>query len=166
MVMAVLVRMIVRGVVVVRIAHGAKAYTGRAAGAQHNAGMTDVALPVLDAQQLRQLAQAQAHAPCRRCAALKAPGWEALSATFEQAALRKVATLRCPEVEDPTLTEYHPGRTNAWSADAPVAPEYFPYNRCDVWQCVQCGRPFLRYTEYGGYYIEERIRELHAEVVA
>ncbi|MDB5957946.1 hypothetical protein [Ramlibacter sp.] len=128
--------------------------------------MTDVALPVLDAQQLRQLAQAQAHAPCRRCAALKAPGWEALSATFEQSALRKVATLRRSDVEDPTLAEYHPAGSNAWSADAPVAPAYFPYNRCDVWECVQCGRPFLRYVEYGGYYIEERVRELHAENVA
>jgi hypothetical protein len=128
--------------------------------------MTDVALPVLDAQQLRQLAQAQAHAPCPRCAALKAPGWEALSATFEQSALRKVATLRRSDVEDPTLAEYHPAGSNAWSADAPVAPAYFPYNRCDVWECVQCGRPFLRYTEYGGYYIEERVRELHAEDVA
>jgi hypothetical protein len=35
-----------------------------------------------------------------------------------------------------------------------------------VWQCAQCGRPFLRYTEYGGYYEEERIRELHAQRVA
>ena len=127
--------------------------------------MTDAVLPVLDAQQLRALAQAQAHAPCPRCAALKAPGWEALSATFEQTALRKVATLRRPDVEDPTIVEYHPTGTNAWSADAPVAPDYFPYNRCDVWQCVQCGRPFLRYTEYGGYYMEERIRELAPSLV-
>ena len=41
-----------------------------------------------------------------------------------------------------------------------IAPAYFPYNRCDVWTCVQCARPFLRYTEYGGYYVEQRIREL------
>lgn len=122
--------------------------------------MTDAALPVLDAQALRELAEGQAHPPCTRCAALKAPGWEALSATFEQSSLRKVATLRRPDVEDPTLAEYHPAGTNAWSPDAPIAPAFFPYNRCDVWQCVQCGRPFLRYTEYGGYYIEERIREV------
>ena len=127
--------------------------------------MTDAALPVLDAQQLRDFAEAHAHAPCPRCASLRAPGWEALSATFETASLRKVATLRRPEVEDPTIEEYHPAGTNAWSADAPIAPAYFPYNRCDVWQCVQCGRPFLRYTEYGGYYIEERYRELTPERV-
>jgi hypothetical protein len=32
-----------------------------------------------------------------------------------------------------------------------------------VWQCVGCARTFLRYTEYGGYYQEERIRELRAQ---
>jgi hypothetical protein len=34
-----------------------------------------------------------------------------------------------------------------------------------VWQCVQCGRAFLRYTEFGGYYVEERIRELRAQLI-
>ena len=31
--------------------------------------------------------------------------------------------------------------------------------------CGACARPFLRYTEYGGYYTEERIRELDARLV-
>jgi hypothetical protein len=68
-------------------------------------------------------------------------------------------------VEDPTLEEHHPAGSNAWSADAPIALDYFPYNRCDVWQCARCGRPFLRYTEYGGYYVEERIRQVDARLV-
>jgi hypothetical protein len=34
-----------------------------------------------------------------------------------------------------------------------------------VWVCAQCGRPFLRYTEYGGYYEERRIREVDAALV-
>ena len=79
--------------------------------------------------------------------------------------LRLVGTLRQPGVEEPTLEEYHPQGTRGWSPDAPIAPAFFPYNRCDAWQCVQCGRPFLRYTEYGGYYVEERIRELRAALV-
>jgi hypothetical protein len=122
--------------------------------------MTDPTPLVLDAQALRQFAVAHAHAPCPLCASLKAPGWEALPGGFEQGTLRKAATLRVPGVEDPTLEEHHPHGTNSWSAEAPIAPEFFPYNRCEVWQCVQCGRPFLRYTEYGGYYVEERYREL------
>ena len=121
--------------------------------------------PVLDAAQLRHLAERSPQTPCAQCAAIKAPGWEALPGAFDRDRLRQVGTLRRPDVEDPTLQEYHPQGTNAWSADAPIAPEYFPYNRCDVWQCVQCGRGFLRYTEYGGYYVEERVRELRPAVV-
>jgi hypothetical protein len=127
--------------------------------------MEEPTIPVLDAGGLRQLARTHAHAPCPQCASLKAPGWEALPGGFDRDRLRKLATLRRPEVEDPTLEEFHPQGTNAWSADAPIAPAFFPYNRCEVWQCVQCGRPFLRYTEYGGYYVEERIRELDAALV-
>jgi hypothetical protein len=125
-----------------------------------------VTLPVLDADALRRLAEAHPSAACPRCAALRAPGWEALPGSFERDSLRCVGTLRQPGVEDPTLEEYHPRGTRGWSPDAPIAPGFFPYNRCDAWQCVQCGRPFLRYTEYGGYYVEERIRELHAPLVA
>ncbi|HEY0824291.1 MAG TPA: hypothetical protein VGD76_10925, partial [Ramlibacter sp.] len=84
---------------------------------------------------------------------------------FGRDRLRKVGTLRSPGVEDPTLEEYHPQGSNAWSADAPIAPAYFPYNRCEVWECAACSRPFLRYTEYGGYYVEERIREIRPALV-
>ena len=127
--------------------------------------MTQDDVPVLAADDLRRLAAAHATKGCPECASIRAPGWEAMPAGLERDKLRKVGTLRRPEVEDPTLEEYHPQGTNGWSPDAPVAPAYFPYNRCDVWQCVACGRPFLRYTEYGGYYVEERVRELHADQV-
>lgn len=123
-------------------------------------------LPVLDAEGLRRLAPLPPSQPCAACAAVRAPGWEAVPGSLDRDRLRKVATLRRSEVEDPTLEEYHPQGTHGWSPDAPIAPAFFPYNRCDVWQCVQCGRAFLRYTEYGGYYVEERIRELRADLVA
>ena len=122
-------------------------------------------VPLLEASGLRALAAAQPEEPCPACAALRSPGWESLSATFDAKQLRRVATLRRPEVEDPTLEEHHPAGTNNWSADAPIAPASFPYNRCDVWQCVRCGRPFLRYTEYGGYYVEERCRPVIAGLI-
>jgi hypothetical protein len=122
--------------------------------------MSDNSVPVLDGGGLRKLAQGHSGQPCPSCAAIKAPGWEAIPGSLDRDQLRKLGTLRRPEVEDPTLEEYHPRGTNSWSPDAPIAPAFFPYNRCDVWACVQCGRPFLRYTEYGGYYVEERVREL------
>ena len=46
------------------------------------------------------------------------------------------------------------------SLSAPVAPAFFPYNRCDVWHCSRCDRHLLRYTEFGGYNVDPRVREL------
>jgi hypothetical protein len=73
--------------------------------------------------------------------------------------------LRNGNDEEPPVQEHHPGGTNSWSVDAPIAPAFFPYNRCDIWQCVACGRAFLRYTEFGGYYEDERIRALNLALV-
>ena len=77
----------------------------------------------------------------------------------------RIGTLRRPGRDEPTVAEHHPAGTHAWSADAPIAPEWFPYNRCDVWRCSACGRGFLRYTEYGGYYQDDRIRVLDPALV-
>ena len=103
--------------------------------------------------------------PCVACAALVCPGWESLPGSYLRSGLQCVGTLRVADEEDPTVIEYHPNGTNSWSLNAPIAPGYFPYNRCDVWRCVSCHRPFLRYTEYGGYYSDERIRQLDATLV-
>ncbi|MEY2894007.1 MAG: hypothetical protein RJA98_3915, partial [Pseudomonadota bacterium] len=93
-----------------------------------------------------------------------------LSSTFDRATLRRVATLVQPgdgsDSEEPTLSEYHPNGTHSWSPDAPIAAAWFPTNRCEVWGCVDCGRAYLRYTEYGGYYEEERVRWLDVGAVA
>ncbi|MDB5945096.1 MAG: hypothetical protein JWQ33_122 [Ramlibacter sp.] len=124
------------------------------------------ATPFLGARDLLRLAaQAASPLPCPACAAIASAGWEAIPGSFERKALRRVGTLRAPGDDDPTLHEHHPAGTNAWSPDAPIAPAFFPYNRCDVWQCTRCSRTFLRYTEYGGYYEEERIRPVDAALV-
>ena len=67
--------------------------------------------------------------------------------------------------DEPTLDEHHPAGTHFWSPDAPIAPAFHPANRCDVWQCSACGRAFLRYTEYGGYYQDERVRRLDPALI-
>ena len=51
------------------------------------------------------------------------------------------------------------------AADAPIAIDYAPYNRSGVWICRHCHKPFLRYTEYGGYYSDERIRAVAPKAV-
>lgn len=119
--------------------------------------MTTTAVPHLSAQELIVLAAAARPGVCRTCAPLVGAGWDSLPATFGAEVLQRVGTLRRACEAEPTLAEHHPLGTHSWSADAPIALAYFPYNRCDVWACKACARPFLRYTEYGGYYEDQRI---------
>lgn len=125
-------------------------------------------LPRLDLAALADLAAAAATPakasplPCPCCAPLVCPGWESMPSSLDPDALRVVGTLIDTRNDDPTLAEYHPNGTHQWSPDAPIAPDFYPYNRCNVWVCTRCARPFLRYTEYGGYYEDERVRALNA----
>lgn len=119
----------------------------------------------INPDQLKALASAAKAGPCKTCAPLVCPGWETLQVTFDRTHLKQVGTLVDEAIEDPTVEEHHPGGTHSWSANAPIAVAFFPYNRCGVWQCVACERLFLRYTEYGGYYLDERIRAVDALLI-
>jgi len=90
------------------------------------------------------------------CAGWTSVGDERWPASHVQA----VATLRDPELHEPTFEERHPQGTRYDSPGAPVAVTFFPYNRCELWRCQQCQRHLLRYTEFGGYYVDPRVREL------
>ena len=121
--------------------------------------------PLIVAALLEMARAAPREAGCVTCRALVCPGWEAMPGSFARDALERVGTLRDPAIDHPSVAEYHPHGTNAWSPDAPIAPAWFPYNRCEAWRCKTCARAFLRYTEYGGYYTEERIRELDVDLI-
>lgn len=99
-------------------------------------------------------------APCDRCRGLAPPGWESVAAPVGEPVLRRLGSLRDPSVDDPMVEEFHPAGTRYWSAEAPISVAHFPYNRCEVWQCPDCGRGVLQYTEFGGYYVDHRIRAL------
>jgi hypothetical protein len=86
--------------------------------------------------------------------------WTRIPADFPQAQMRTAGTLAGDPYLEATYAEYHPHGTTYWSPDAPVAPRFFPYNRCTVQQCTACGRACLTYVEAGGYYVEPRIRAL------
>ncbi len=123
-------------------------------------------VPWLDVSALLQLAQAAAAAgPCAVCAPLQRPGWESVPSDFARQRLQRIGTLQRTDDDEPTLREHHPAATHFWSPDAPIAPAFHPANRCEVWQCSTCGRAFLRYTEYGGYYQDERVRLLDPALV-
>ncbi|MBC7649208.1 MAG: hypothetical protein H7197_08870, partial [Vitreoscilla sp.] len=55
--------------------------------------------------------------------------------------------------------------TRYTSPDAPIAVNFFPYNLCDVFACAKCSKVLLRYTEFGGYYVDHRVRELDANLL-
>ena len=119
---------------------------------------------ITSAQVLKELAE-QKHSNCQ-CVLQRCAGWESVNDTEWPAEyMQQVATLRDPDVYEPTFEEHHPNGTRYDSVDAPVAVKFFPYNRCDVFACSKCQQHVLRYTEFGGYYIDHRARRLNAETV-
>ncbi|MFN4349577.1 MAG: hypothetical protein ACK4F6_02080 [Hylemonella sp.] len=118
------------------------------------------------AAELRALqAEAPGTAPCA-CGLGIYTGWTSLTEERWPAALMtQLATLRDPEVYEPTFEEYHPAGTRYDDPNAPVALAWFPYNRCDVWRCQACQRLVLRYTEFGGYYVDHRVRVLNTSLI-
>ena len=115
----------------------------------------------LTADDLRHL---QAHAPAApacRCGVGACDGWVSLSPErWPMAQMQAIGTLRDMAVHEPSFEELHPHGTRYESPDAPVAPHFYPYNRCDLYRCTGCQRLLLRYTEAGGYYVDERERVL------
>jgi hypothetical protein len=124
--------------------------------------MTD--LPLLDSAALRELAQRSAGirtaCPCNSAGDALA-AWTSTPLSFPEAQLKDIGTLLENPYDEPSFAEYHPHGTRYESADAPIAPRYFPYNRCNVSACGVCGRCYLRYTEAGGYFVDRRIRALN-----
>lgn len=112
-------------------------------------------------------AQAQAR-PCDSCRTLPSAGWEAMPSSLDRSRLENIGALYSATDADlsaATLDEHHPNGTRYWSAEAPIAPGWFPYNRCSVWRCRICATVFLRYAETGGYFEEERIRRVDPALV-
>lgn len=99
------------------------------------------------------------------CGAPELDEWTSLPVSFPEQQLRVIGTLVRDAYTEATYEEYHPRGTNLWSAEAPIAPLYFPYNRCTVSKCEVCQRAYLRYVEGGGYFVDSRIRRLRTGVL-
>ena len=119
---------------------------------------------LLTADDLRAMPDPARIAPGCACASLVCPGWESVSAPLGEPMLRRLGTLRDAQVDEPSYEEWS-GTGGYWSGTAPIAPGHFPYNRCEVWACDQCGRGFLQYTEFGGYYVDHRLRQIDPGLV-
>lgn len=101
---------------------------------------------------------------CPECSSLSCPGWVSVPGYFDLSKMKVLGTLvdeNAPECWD----EYHPQGTHLWSENAPISIQHHPYNRSDVRECMGCKRKFLHYTEYGGYYLDQRIRELNIKLI-
>jgi hypothetical protein len=117
----------------------------------------------MDAQQLARLA-AQGGGDACACRVRAYRAWSSINDSQWPASMEKVATLRDATIDELTYEELHLG-TRYDSPDAPVAPAYFPYNRCDLYRCRDCGTHALRYTEFGDYYVDHRVRCLQGLTV-
>lgn len=122
-------------------------------------------LKELNTNQLLEIARSVAtNAKCGKCLPLSCKGWESVPSGFDSELLTPIGTLRIEGAQE-SWDEHHPDGTNQWSSDAPISPKHYPYNRSGVFECKSCKRKFLRYTEYGGYYLDERIRELNPDLI-
>lgn len=99
------------------------------------------------------------------CSAALPTGWAGWPIGLRESQLANVGTLAEFEEAEATLDEYHPAGTSYWSADAPIAPRFYPANQCGVWQCLVCQRAYLRYNDDGAYHSEPRIRRLVPELM-
>lgn len=102
--------------------------------------------------------------PCS-CQKSQLAGWSTQPLSLPDAQLHDIGTLAEMDPEAASYEEYLPEGTQYASDNAPIAPRYFPYNRCAVSECVICKRCFLRYTEGGGYFVDKRIRQLDPDVI-
>ncbi|MGY6153555.1 hypothetical protein [Paraburkholderia graminis] len=114
--------------------------------------------------ELARAAEVRASAPCP-CMKTPLDGWQSQPLSLDETQFGEIGTLSTEDYIEPTFSEYLPGKTTYWSVDAPIAPRYFPYNRCAVWECKLCGRLYLHYTEGGGYFVDRRIRAVKAGLV-
>jgi hypothetical protein len=119
---------------------------------------------VFNARELKTLALEQQSSQCSNCASHNFSCWETILSTFDRTAIKMVGTLQVPDAPE-NWDEYHPNGTDQWSPNAPIAIKYHPYNSSDIYQCTACQTVYLRYTEYGGYYVDERIRVVKPELV-
>lgn len=103
--------------------------------------------------------------PCS-CCTVALDAWQRLPTSLELERFEEVGTLVADPYEEASFAEYHPQGTRYDSADAPIAPRYYPANRSQVARCLNCGRHYLRYNEAGGYFTELRIRALKPELLA
>jgi hypothetical protein len=115
---------------------------------------------------LRALAVQDPIASACDCSVGACSSWQAVAGhRWPKDMMQRLGTLRESFEVEPGFEEFHPADTRYESENAPIAPRSYPYNRCELHRCTECRRVLLKYTEAGGYYVEDRVRELQAGLI-
>lgn len=125
--------------------------------------MTGATPALLSATQLRALPSPGATPADCGCVHLRCAGWESIAQPLAAPHFRRLGTLRASGDEEPGLDEL-PG-SRLWASETPISVQHHPCNRSEVWACAACGVGFLQYTEFGGYYVDHRVRQIDPERV-
>ena len=121
---------------------------------------------LLNDASLKMVLQATSSKACT-CAVGICAAWDSVpDERWPKEQMTNIGTLRDPEIYEPTFEQHHPDGTNYDSPDAPISALHFPYNRCDAFSCKACERTLLKYTEYGGYYVDHRVRWARTELIS
>ena len=100
------------------------------------------------------------------CSLKRCEGWDTMNdSMWPRTQLLQIGTLRDSSIDEPTFEEFQPNGLRVDNPQALISPKHFPYNRCDVFACTQCNQGVMRYTEYGGYYIDHRARRVRSDQI-
>jgi hypothetical protein len=124
---------------------------------------------LLDDAALKTALQATASKACT-CAIGSCTAWESVpDERWPKEQMTQIGTLRDPDIAEPTFEEHHVRidhkLTHYDSPESPISSKHFPYNRCDAHKCSACSRVLLKYTEYGGYFVDQRVRWARPELM-
>ncbi len=118
----------------------------------------------VSSQLLYALSSACTQAECEVCDSFHCESWETRPSNFVTKNYVLVGSCQFDGSEN-IWDEYHPQQTTIWSNNAPFALKHYPYNRADVLQCTNCQKVYLTYTEFGGYYVDQRIRLVNPDLI-
>lgn len=76
-----------------------------------------------------------------------------------------IGNLRDEKIKELTYLEFNNRFGEYWDPEAKIAINFYPYHVCDIYECKECRRLFLVYTEYAGHGPQQRIRNIKPELI-
>lgn len=76
-----------------------------------------------------------------------------------------IGNLRDDKIKTLNYIEFNDRDGEYWSPKSKIAINFYPYHVCDVYECKECKRLFLVYTEHAGHSPDQRIRNVKKELI-